>query len=73
MLGQITETGDFSLKSSGFIIKNSKIDKHINMMVINSNLYDIFKNIVEILKNIEYSKNFFALCIYLDKIFISCK
>lgn len=71
--GMNIETGDFSLKSNGFIIKNGKIDKHINMMIINSNLYNIFNDIIEISENIEYSKNFFAPCIYLNKIFISCK
>lgn len=70
--GMNIETGNFSLKSEGFTIKNGKIDKYVNMMIINSNLYDIFKNIIEVSENIEYSKNFFAPCIYLDKIFISC-
>lgn len=71
--GMNIETGNFSLKSEGFIIQNGKIGPYIDMMIVNSNLYDIFQKIKIISQNIEYSKNFFAPCIYLDDIFISCE
>lgn len=68
------ENGDFSLKAEGFKIINGKIDKFIDMMTINYNLYKIFKNIDCISKNIEYTHKKKAPGIFLkNQCFISCE
>ena len=70
--GMNTQSGDFSLKAEGFVIKDGKLDRFINMMTVNSNLFEIFNNIKAISENIEYIKtNVFAPCIYLDNIAIA--
>lgn len=71
--GMNPQSGDFSLKAEGFVIKDGKIDHFINMMTMTSNLFDIFKNVKAISQNIEYIKsNIYAPCVYLDNISISC-
>ena len=68
------ENGDFSLKAEGFKIINGKIDKFIDMMTINYNLYEIFKNVEYISKNVEYIHKKKAPGIFLkNQCFISCE
>lgn len=70
--GMNPQSGDFSLKAEGFVIKDGKLDHFINMMTIASNLFEIFNNVKAISQNIEYIKNgVFAPCIYIDNISVS--
>ncbi|MCQ2792064.1 MAG: TldD/PmbA family protein [Bacilli bacterium] len=70
--GMNAESGHFSLKAEGFVIKDGKLDKFINMMTVSSNLYDIFNNVKAISQNIEYIHNgIVAPCIYVDKISVA--
>ena len=70
--GMNPQSGDFSLKSEGFIIKNGKLDKAVDMITVNSNLFDIFNSIKQISQNIEYIHNgIFSPCIQVDNIAIA--
>ena len=72
-VGINVENGDFSLKAEGFKIENGKIGKFIDMMTINYNLYEIFKNVNCISKNIEYTHKKKYPAIFLkNQCFISC-
>lgn len=71
--GMNAQSGNFSLKAEGFIIKDGHLDKPVEMITVTSNLFEIFQQIKGISKNIEYiKKGLFAPCIYLKKISISC-
>lgn len=70
--GMNAQSGDFSLKAEGFVIKDGKLDHFINMMTVASNLFEIFNNVKAISQNIEYIKHgVFAPCIYIDNISVS--
>lgn len=47
------QSGNFSLQSSGFIIKDGKKDKPLDIVVVSGNLVDLFKDIVEVGKESE--------------------
>lgn len=40
--------GNISLQSEGFLVKNGKIEKTLNMIILSTNLNELFNNIVEI-------------------------
>lgn len=42
------QSGNFSLQSSGFLIKNGKLDKPLDVITVSGNLIDIFKDVVEV-------------------------
>lgn len=70
--GMNAQSGDFSLKAEGFVIKDGKIDRFIDMMTITSNLFEIFSKVKTVSKNIEYIKTgVYAPCIYLDNVSIA--
>jgi len=70
--GMNAQNGNFSLKCEGFVIENGKLTSPLDMMTINGNLFEIFKNIKAISEDIEYIKNDVkAPCLYLKKIAIS--
>lgn len=55
-------SGDFSLSSNGYYIKDGKIDKPINQITIAGNFYEMLNNIVEMSKDVRtahVSFNFF--------------
>lgn len=47
------QSGNFSLQSAGFIIKNGKKDKPLDMIVVSGNLIDLFSNVLEVGKEEE--------------------
>ena len=47
------QSGNFSLQSTGFIIKDGKKDKPLDIIVVSGNLMETFKNITEIGKEDE--------------------
>lgn len=70
--GMNAQSGDFSLKAEGFVIKDGKLSTPLEMMTVTANLFDIFNNVKLISKNIEYIKTgLYAPCIYLNKVAIS--
>ncbi len=70
--GMNAQNGNFSLKCEGMILENGKITKPLDMMTISDNLFNIFKNVKDISKNVEYIKSdVFAPCIYLNNVSIS--
>ena len=42
------QSGNFSLQSSGFLIKNGKLDRPLDVITVSGNLIDIFKDVVEV-------------------------
>lgn len=70
--GMNPQNGNFSLKTEGYVIKDGKLSTPLSMMTVNGNLFDIFKNVKAISKNVEYIKNgFISPCINVNKIAIS--
>ena len=49
------QSGDFSLQSSGFLIKDGKIDRGLDMVTISGNLLKLFADIKEIGSDVEVS------------------
>ena len=46
--GLNAQSGNFSLVSGGFLIKNGKKDRSLDMVTISGNLKDLFNNIIEV-------------------------
>lgn len=70
--GMNPQSGDFSLKSEGFIIKDGKLDKAVDMITVNANLFEIFNNVKQISQNIEYIHNgVYSPCIQVNNIAIA--
>ena len=42
------QSGNFSLQSSGFLIKNGKLDRPLDVITVSGNLIDIFKDVIEV-------------------------
>ena len=42
------QSGNFSLQSSGFLIKNGKIDRPLDVITVSGNLVEIFKDVQEV-------------------------
>ena len=42
------QSGNFSLQSSGFLIKNGKKDRPLDVVTVSGNLMDVFKDVVEV-------------------------
>ena len=42
------QSGNFSLQSSGFLIKDGKLDKPLDVITVSGNLIDIFKDVIEV-------------------------
>lgn len=46
--GMNPQSGNFSLQSTGFLIKNGKKDRGLDIITVSGNLMDIFKDIIEV-------------------------
>lgn len=46
--GMNAQSGNFSLQSTGFLIKDGKKDRGLDIITISGNLMDLFKNIIEV-------------------------
>ncbi|MCD8209525.1 MAG: TldD/PmbA family protein [Coprobacillus sp.] len=42
------QNGDFSLQSTGFLIKNGKISQPLDLITISGNLFELFKDVCEV-------------------------
>lgn len=47
-------TGDFSIESAGFLIKDSKADEAINEFTVSGNFYELLENIEEVANDLEF-------------------
>ena len=43
--GAVPVSGDFSLISKGYLVKNGKLDRAVNQIAVAGNFYDMLKNI----------------------------
>lgn len=51
-------TGDISLQSSGYLVKEGKKEKRLNMIILSSSIFELFTNVLEIGSDFEkYNKN----------------
>ena len=68
------QSGNFSLQSSGFLIKNGKLDRALDVVTVSGNLIDIFKDVVEVGNDVRVFPNG-ASCpsIYVKKTIVSGK
>ena len=46
--GLNSQSGNFSLQSTGFLIKNGKRDRPLDVITVSGNLMDVFKDVVEV-------------------------
>ena len=46
--GLNSQSGNFSLQSTGFLIKNGKKDRPLDVITVSGNLMDVFKDVVEV-------------------------
>ena len=46
-------TGDISIQSSGYTIKNGKKEKMLNMIILSSNIFELFSNVLDIGNDLE--------------------
>ena len=46
--GLNAQSGNFSLQSSGYLIKNGKKDRGLDIITVSGNLIDLFKDIIEV-------------------------
>ena len=51
------QSGSFSLQSSGFLIKNGKIDRGLDIITISGNLLEVFNDVLAVGSDIETSYN----------------
>lgn len=64
-------TGDISLQSSGYFVKEGKQEKRLNMIILSSSIFELFTNVLEIGSDFEkYSKNVSAPSLLLKDITI---
>lgn len=47
-------TGDISLQSEGYTIKNGKKEKSLNMIILSTNIFELFNNVVDIGNDLEF-------------------
>lgn len=47
-------TGDISLQATGFLIENSKIVKALNMIILSTNIFELFSNVIEVGNDLEF-------------------
>ena len=42
------QSGNFSLQSTGFLIKNGKVERALDVITVSGNLIDVFKDVEEV-------------------------
>ena len=66
------QTGDISLQSDGFLVENGKITRALDMIILQTNLFDIFSNVLEVGNDLkEFSRCSSGVSLLLDNITIS--
>ena len=66
------QTGDISLQSDGFLVENGKIVRALDMIILQTNLFDIFSNVLEVGNDLkEFSRSSSGVSLLLNDITIS--
>ena len=47
-------TGDISLQAEGYLIKNGEKEKALNMIILSTNIFELFKNVIEVGNDLEF-------------------
>ena len=55
--GMNEQSGNFSLQSTGYLIKNGKRDRSLDLITVGGNLLDLFNNVIEVGNDVEVSPN----------------
>ncbi len=72
--GLNAQSGNFSLQSTGFLIKDGKKDRGLDIITVSGNLVDIFKDVVEVGSDVETSPSgVSAPSVMIKKIVVSGK
>ena len=68
------QSGNFSLQSSGFLIKNGKLDRALDVVTVSGNLMEIFNDVLEVGNDVKVFPNG-ASCpsLYVKKTIVSGK
>ena len=53
--GMNPQSGNFSLQSTGYLIKNGKKDRPLDIITVGGNLLEVFNNVVDVANNVEVS------------------
>lgn len=66
-------TGNISLQSEGFLVENGKISKGLNMIILSTNIFELFSNILELGNELSYDIDVLAPDLLLENITITGK
>jgi len=55
--GLNAQSGDFSLQAEGYLIKDGKIDKALNLFTVSGNLFKLFSDIISVGNNLKLNLN----------------
>lgn len=70
-IGANKSTGDLSLQAEGYLVKNGKRDKSLNMILLSANLMEVFNNVISVGNDLKFgSKSVGAPSILCDDIMI---
>ena len=68
------QSGNFSLQSSGFLIKNGKLDRALDVVTVSGNLMDVFKDVLEVGSDVRvFPSGTSCPSMYIKKIIVSGK
>lgn len=66
------QTGDISLQSDGFLVENGKIVRALDMIILQTNFFDIFSNVIRVGNDLkEFSRAGSGVSLLLENITIS--
>lgn len=71
--GVNTVSGSFNLQSSGFLIKDGKIDRPLTLIVVSGNIVDLLNNVVDISSDFDIYGKVGTGSIYVNSLSISGK
>ena len=68
------QSGNFSLQSSGFLIKNGKVDRALDVVTVSGNLIEVFKDVLEVGNDAKvFPSGTSCPSLYIKKIIVSGK
>ena len=68
------QSGNFSLQSSGFLIKSGKVDRALDVVTVSGNLIDVFKDVLEVGNDAKvFPSGTSCPSLYIKKIIVSGK
>ena len=67
-----TSTGDISLQSTGYLVKDGKVVKALDMIILQTNIFELLSNVIEVGNDFkEFSTSCAAVSLLLSDITIS--